>query len=139
VRLHDRADAVEVTVEGLLVGVRLHCGREPADQMVEHVVIAHELGDHRFELGMRGDDLREQAGVLAAVVALESGAEPAAEDEQILAGNVLEFAVDRTASEVQCPTELLVDGTKLGAESDQAVGLGIDLRTPSDTASRPMP
>ena len=75
---------------------------------------------------MRGGDLREQARVLTAVVAVEGGAESAAEDEQILAGDVLEFAVDRAASEVQSPTELLVNGAKLGAESDQAVGLGID-------------
>lgn len=75
---------------------------------------------------MRGGDLREQARVLTAVVAVEGRAESAAEDEQILAGSVLEFAVDRAASEVQSPTKLLVNRAKLGAESDQAVGLGID-------------
>jgi hypothetical protein len=90
----------------------------------EHVVIAHEIGDHGFQLGMFGDDLREQVAVLAAVMVAEPCAEAAAEQQEILAGAVLEFAVDRAAGEVERLAKAVVDVAKLGAERDQAVGVG---------------
>lgn len=72
---------------------------------------------------MLGDDLREQAAVLAAVVTAEGGAEAAAEQEEVPPGGFVELAVDRTAGEVERLAEALVDIAKLGAERDQSVGV----------------
>lgn len=124
--LHDRTDAVEVAVELVGIGTGVHGDGEPADEVLEHVVVAHEVGDHRFEVGVFGDDLREQPAVLAAVVAAESRAEAAAEQEEVLPGGLLEFPVDGSAGEVERLAQALVDIAKLGAERDQAVGVGTD-------------
>lgn len=121
--LHHRADAVEVAVKLIGAGVGIHCGGELADEVFEHVVVAHEVGDHRFEVGMLGDDLREQPAVLAAVVTAEGCAEAAAEQEEILPRGIVELPVDRAAGEVERLAEALVDIAELGAERDQAVGV----------------
>jgi hypothetical protein len=89
-------------------------------------VVGHEVGDDRLQLGALGDDLREQARVLAAVVAAQRGAEPAAEEEEVLAGRGLELPVDGASGEVERLAQALVDGAEFIAEGDQAVGVGTD-------------
>ncbi|GAA1691764.1 hypothetical protein GCM10009830_44400 [Glycomyces endophyticus] len=109
-------------MEGVVVGAGVDRGGEAAEEVFEHVVVAHEVGDHGRELGVGGGDLGEEAAVLALVVAAEGGAEAAAVDEEVGA-DLLELAVDRAAGQVEGPAEALVDGAQLGAERDQAVGL----------------
>jgi hypothetical protein len=75
---------------------------------------------------MFGDDLREEPAVLAAVVAAEGRAEAAAEQEEVLPVGLFEFPVDGAAGEVERLAEALVDVAELGAERDQAVGVGTD-------------
>jgi uncharacterized protein (TIGR03086 family) len=58
-------------------------------------------------------------------VAGEGRAEAAAEEQEVLPGGCFEFAVDRAAGEVQGLAEALVDIAELGAERDQAAGVGI--------------
>ncbi|GAA2320634.1 hypothetical protein GCM10009853_093520 [Glycomyces scopariae] len=51
--------------------------------------------------------------------------------------DLVEFAVDRAAGQVEGLAEALVDAPELGAERDHAVGVGTDVELLLDPASRP--
>ncbi|GAB3996813.1 hypothetical protein GCM10029992_17980 [Glycomyces albus] len=82
-----------------------------------------EFVDDGLQVRSLGEDLREQAGVLAAVVAAERRAETAAEHQQVHALRHLDVSVDRLAGERHRLAQAPVYGSEPAAEGDQPVGL----------------
>ena len=136
VRLHDRADAIEVPAEDRAGLARLQRVIKLGQQMADHAVILLELRDHGTKLRMPRLQFGEQPGVLTDMVRAEGDAEAVAVEQQI-AGHGLRVGFEAGTRDLQRAAQTLVRGAKLGVPRDESRPLAV-AHSPTLGTAKPM-